>query len=141
MRAHARKIDPSPFLLILVALARPAFAHHSFAAEYDAQQPITLSGTIARVEFVNPHAWVYIDAPDADGKLTRWNVEMGSPNALIRRGINQNTVPVGTQVSIDGYRAKDGSNTINSTTIKLPDGRALFSGSQVMGSPGEKSGQ
>ena len=106
-----------------------ASAHHSFAAEYDANQPITLVGKVARIDLISPHAWLYVDVAGPDGTTTRWNVEMGAPNSLIRRGINKNTVPVGSEVTVEGYRAKDGSNTANSSSIKLADGRALFSGS------------
>jgi hypothetical protein len=119
----------------LCAAATPVAAHHSFAAEYDAKKPISLSGAIAIVDFVNPHAWIYVDVKEPDGKVLRWNVEMGSPNSLIRRGFTKNSVPVGTQVVIDGYRAKDGSRTVNSTTVKLPDGRRLFTGSSGTGAP------
>jgi len=124
-------------VIALGALAAPhaGSAHHSFAAEYDAQQPITLRGSVTRIDLINPHAWLYVDVKDADGKTSRWNVEMGAPNSLIRRGINKNTVPVGAEVTIDGYRAKDGSNTVNGTTIKLADGRSLFSGSENTGAP------
>jgi hypothetical protein len=108
-----------------------ASAHHSFAAEYDANQPITLAGKVARIDLISPHAWLYLDVAGPDGAVTRWNVEMGAPNSLIRRGINKNTVPVGADVTVDGYRAKDGSNTVNSQSIKLADGRALFSGSSA----------
>ena len=118
-------------VLALVAAARPLAAHHSFAAEYDANQPITLHGAVARIDLVNPHAWLYVDVKGDDGAITRWNVEMGAPNALIRRGINKNSVPIGAEVTVDGYRAKDGSRTVNSSTIKLADGRSLFSGSQT----------
>jgi len=124
-------------MLGLCAAASPAAAHHSFAAEYDAKQPISLSGSIVIVDFVNPHAWIYVDVKEPDGKVVRWNVEMGSPNSLIRRGFTKNSVPVGTAVVIDGYRAKDGSRTINSTTVKLPDGRRLFTGSSGTGAPGD----
>jgi hypothetical protein len=121
----------------LVATTSQAAAHHSFAAEYDAKKPISLAGSIAIVDFVNPHAWIYVDVKEPDGKVVRWNVEMGSPNSLIRRGFHKNSVPVGTQVVIDGYRAKDGSRTVNSTTVKLPDGRRLFTGSSGTGAPGD----
>lgn len=119
--------------------ASTASAHHSFAAEYDAKKPISLAGSIAIVDFVNPHAWIYVDVKEPDGKVVRWNVEMGSPNSLIRRGFTKNSVPVGTQVVIDGYRAKDGSRTVNSTTVKLPDGRRLFTGSSGTGAPGDST--
>ena len=114
---------------LLLGAGRAA-AHHSFAAEYDANQPITLHGAVARIDLINPHAWLYIEVKEADGGVSRWNIEMGAPNALIRRGINKNSVPIGAEVTVEGYRAKDGSNTVNGSTIKLADGRSLFSGSQ-----------
>jgi hypothetical protein len=117
--------------------AAPVVAHHSFAAEYDANRPITLAGTVTRIELINPHAWLYVEVRDEQGHASQWNIEMGAPNALIRRGINKNSVPVGAKVTVDGYRAKDGSNTVNGTTIKLADGRSLFSGSNNNGAPGE----
>ena len=128
----------TPFRAIAVATAlaaaAPALAHHSIAAEYDASQPITLMGTVTRIELINPHAWLYIEVRDAQGHAAQWNIEMGAPNSLIRRGINKSSVAVGAQVTVDGYRAKDGTNTVNGTTIKLSDGRSLFSGSN--GAPG-----
>ena len=131
-----------PFRVIVattvLATSVPALAHHSFAAEYDASKPITLAGTVTRIELINPHAWLYIEVRDAQGNAAQWNVEMGAPNALIRRGINKNSVPVGAKVTVDGYRAKDGTNTVNGTTIKLADGRSLFSGSSNPGAPGSE---
>jgi hypothetical protein len=127
------------FAAILCTAATIAEAHHSFAAEYDAKKPISLAGSIALVDFVNPHAWIYVDVKEPDGKVVRWNVEMGSPNSLIRRGFTKNSVPVGTQVVIDGFRAKDGSRTVNSSSIKLPDGRRLFTGSSGTGAPGDST--
>jgi hypothetical protein len=126
-----KTLGASLLALAFAAAARPSAAHHSFAAEYDANQPITLHGSVARIDLVNPHAWLYVDVKGDDGAVTRWNVEMGAPNALIRRGINKNTVPIGADVTVNGYRAKDGSRTVNGTTIKLADGRSLFSGSQT----------
>src|SRR5262249_28096603 len=113
-----------------------AFSHHSFAAEFDANRPITLKGTITKVDLVNPHSWLYLDVKEADGKVVNWAVEMGSPNGLIRRGISKSSVPVGTEVTVEGYKAKDGTPTANGTTIKMPDGKRLFAGSSAPDAPG-----
>ena len=104
-------------------------AHHSFAAEYDANQPIVLKGEIARIDLVNPHAWLYLEVKETDGTVVRWNIEMGAPNNLIRRGVTKTTLPIGEVVTVDGYRAKDGSHTVNGRAIKMSDGRTLFTGS------------
>jgi hypothetical protein len=125
-------------LLMLAALllaASSARAHHSFAAEYDAQKPIELKGEVLRIDFVNPHGWLYMRVKERNGKAVTWNVEMGSPNSLIRRGFNKNTIPGGTQVVVNGYRARDGSRTVNGTNVTLPDGRRLFTGSPGTGAP------
>jgi hypothetical protein len=111
-------------------------AHHSFAAEFDANQPITLKGTIARIDLVNPHSWLYVDVKSPDGTVARWNVEMGAPNALIRRGVTKASVPVGAEVTVEGFRAKDGSRTANGRTVTLADGRGLFTGSSYQGAEG-----
>ena len=121
------------FFILLSAVQ--VYAHHSFAAEYDANKPITLKGTILRFDFVNPHSWLYINVTDADGKVTKWNIEWGSPNSLIRRGVNKNSVPIGAEVTVIGYRARDNSSTINGTSVKLADGRTLFTGSEGSGAP------
>jgi len=125
-------------VVLAAALGAPVRAHHSFAAEYDASQPITLQGEIARIDLVNPHAWLYLEVKDADGKVVRWNVEMGAPNNLIRRGVTKATLPIGEMVTVDGYRAKDGSATVNGRQIKMADGRTLFTGSSSTGAPGDK---
>jgi hypothetical protein len=122
----------------LALASATARAHHSFAAEYDANQPITLQGQIARIDLVNPHAWLYLEVKDAEGKVVRWNIEMGAPNNLIRRGVTKATLPIGETVTVDGYRAKDGSTTVNSRQIKMSDGRTLFTGSSNTGAPGDK---
>ena len=123
--------------VVAVACSSRTNAHHSFAAEYDANQPITLQGQIARIDLVNPHAWLYLETKDADGKVVRWNVEMGAPNNLIRRGVTKATLPIGETVTVDGYRAKDGSTTVNGRQIKMSDGRTLFTGSSNTGAPGD----
>jgi hypothetical protein len=133
-----RLVAASVTAAFLLSGAASADAHHSFAAEYDASKPITLKGTVQRVDFVNPHGWIYIQVQEPKGKPVTWNVEMGSPNSLIRRGFNKNTVPAGTEVVVNGYRARDGSRTVNSSSITLPDGRRLFTGSPGTGAPEEQ---
>src|SRR5579871_7063224 len=89
--------------------AAPAWAHHAFAAEFDAKRPVHLEGVLTKVELINPHAWIHVDVKGPDGKVTSWMVECGSPNTLYRRGFTKNSIPIGTQVVVDGYEAKDGS--------------------------------
>ena len=101
-------------------------AHHSFAAEYDANKPVTLRGVVTKFELTMPHAWVRLDATDENGKTGAWSAEFGNPNALLRRGWSKTTLTPGMEVTIEGSRARDGSNTVHTTVIKLPDGRSLL---------------
>ena len=109
--------------LLLIVLR--ASAHHSFAAEFDDKQPVKLDGTVVKFEFMNPHSWIHLDVKSPDGKMVRWAVETGSTNALFRRGWLKDSLRTGDHIVVDAFRAKDGSNTANASTVKLPDGRQL----------------
>jgi hypothetical protein len=111
------------------------YAHHSFSAEFDINQPVTLKGVLSKFEWVNPHGWIYIDVKGADGKVVTWAIETGGPNALLRRGVRKTDFPLGTELLIKGFRAKNGTPTANANTITLPDGRRLFAGSSGNGAP------
>jgi hypothetical protein len=118
-----------------LAAAVTAAAHHSFAAEFDANQPIQLKGTVTRVEWINPHTWIHIDVKQADGSVQKWMIEGGTPNTLLRRGLTRNTLPEGTEIVVDGYKAKNGTNRANGRDLMLADGRKLFMGSSGTGAP------
>lgn len=119
----------------LIVAARPLVAHHAFSAEFDAKRPVKLRGVVTKMEWINPHSWIHVDVKDASGKVTEWMVEGGAPNALLRRGFTKKSLPVGTEVLIEGYQAKDGSNRANGRDLTLPDGSKLFVGSSGTGAP------
>ncbi len=123
-----------------LAAVLPAFGHHSFAAEYDANQPVTIKGKVSKVDWVNPHSWVHVDVTGADGKVTTWDCETAPPNGLFRRGWSKKSLPVGEEVTVEGYRAKDGSSTMSARSVTLPDGRKMFAGSSGDGAPREGDG-
>jgi DNA/RNA endonuclease YhcR with UshA esterase domain len=121
--------------IIVASLAAPVRGHHSFAAEFDGNQPITLKGTVTKMEWVNPHTWMHIDVKNPDGTVTKWMIEGGTPNTLVRRGFTKQSLLPGTEVTIMGYRAKNGANRANGADMILPDGRRLFLGSSGTGAP------
>lgn len=111
--------------------ALPALAHHSFSAEYDISQPITLKGTLAKMEWINPHGWIHVDVKGPDGRVVTWAVETGSTNALLKSGLRRTDFPPGAEIVIKGYKAKDGTNTANSVSVTTPDGKNFFTGSST----------
>src|SRR5580698_42798 len=113
---------------LLIAVA-PVMAHHSFAAEYDAKQPVEIKGKVTQVEWTNPHARFYVDVTDANGKVTSWNFELASPNVLKRNGWTRTSLKIGDEITVQGSRAKDGANMANAKTVVLSDGRKVFAGS------------
>jgi hypothetical protein len=120
--------------LLAIVAAVPASAHHSFAAEFDAAKPIVLRGVVKKMEWINPHSWLTMEVKNPDGSIATWEVEAGAPNAMFRRGFTKNSLPVGTEVIVNGFQAKDGQKRANGRDIRFPDGKLLFMGSS--GTPG-----
>jgi hypothetical protein len=126
-------------LLLLAALtATPVVAHHAFNAEFDAKRPVKFKGTVTKMVWVNPHAWIYVDVKKADGSVEEWMVEAGTPNTLLRRGLTKQSLPVGTEITVDGYQSKDGSLRANGRDLTLPNGQTLFIGSSGTGAPSDE---
>jgi hypothetical protein len=115
----------------LLAISAQALAHHAFSAEFDDKKPVQLRGNVTRMEWINPHAWLHIDVKDASGKVTSWDIELGPPNALVKRGWSKTSVPVGKEVIVDGFQSKDGSNRANGRDVTLPNGTKLFAASSL----------
>ena len=126
-------MKPGVFAGILLLAALPIAAHHSFAAEYDSKKPVELHGTLVELEWVNPHAWIHMEVKDADGKVTKWDCEMGSPNILMRNGWRRDTIKKGDAIIVTGSAAKDGSNMANARVVTMADGQRVFNA----GSSGE----
>ena len=121
----------------LLLAAVPVWGHHAFAAEFDAKKPVKLQGKVTKMEWINPHAWIHLDVKNPDGTMTNWMVEGGTPNTLLRRGFTREAVKAGTEITIIGFRAKNGANRANGRDLILPDGSRLFMSSSGTGAPGD----
>jgi uncharacterized protein DUF6152 len=122
---HSRLLKVIASAGLAMAVAAPLLAHHSFSAEFDQNKPVTLEGKVVMMEWVNPHSWLHIDVPQADGTVVRWKIEGGSPSVLFRKGWNRDSLPAGTKVKVTAFQAKDGSFRASSRDLQFPDGRKM----------------
>ncbi len=125
--------------VVLLGAVVPLFAHHAFTAQFDEKRPVSLRGNVTKFELINPHSWIWIDVKSTDGKVVNWGIEGGTPNALMRRGFNKNSLPIGTEVVVVGYQAKNGLNRAVGVTVNYPDGRKLFLGGSAPGAEGDET--
>jgi len=123
---------------MLLGASATASAHHAFAAEFDSKKPVKFTGTVTKMLWVNPHAWIYMDVKQPDGTVEEWMIEAGTPNTLLRRGFTKESLQPGTEIVVDGFQAKDGARRANGRDVTLPNGKVLFIGSSGTGSPDEK---
>lgn len=124
---------------LLLSAAAPLFAHHAFSSEFDAAKPLKLRGTVQKVELINPHSWFHIDVKTDDGKVTRWMIEGGSPNSLIRNGVTQQSLPIGTEILVEAFQAKDGTNKACGVDLTYAaTGKRLFMGGSAPGAAGSE---
>ena len=137
MRSIVRNRSGIIVALAMLATAAPICAHHSFSAEFDENKPVKLQGTVTKMEWINPHAWIHMDVKDDAGKVTNWMIECGAPNVLFRRGVTKDSVTAGMEIVVDGYRAKNGSNKANGMDVTFTDGKKLFLGTPGSGAPGD----
>lgn len=137
MRTNSYIVTVS-IVITLILTAIPARAHHAFSSEFDADNPVNLEGSVTKLEWVNPHAWIHMDVKGPNGKVETWMIETGSPNVLLRRGFNKSMLEIGTVVRVRGFAAKGGSHKANGGEMTLPDGRVLLIGSTGTGAPSDE---
>ncbi len=135
MRTHHIRRTAAALAVALLLGAGSAAAHHAFSAEFDANRPVRFQGTVTRVEWINPHAWIHMDVQMEDGTTERWMIEGGNPHNLFRRGFSRDVITAGMEIVVDGYGSKDGTRRANGRDLTLPDGRTLFMGSSGTGAP------
>ena len=131
-------ITTAGIVVLLVLATIPVWAHHAFAAEFDAKQPVQFKAVVTKMEWINPHVWIHVDVKQPDGTTEKWSIEAGTPNVLFRRGFTKTALLPGTEIVVDGYRSKDGSHRANGRNLTLPDGRTLFLGGSSPDAPDQE---